>query len=976
MSARAGEVSEVRVTACNAAGVRRHAGGDLVQLRVMQPPPPPNDGVGGKTGGGDAEAAEAVEVRTAVVRSTVDHRNGRYTLSFTTPQQAGAYLLELHVNGERAPGVPLMVSAAAPHAAAMRVTLERQPAPIVAGESVRVTFAPHDRFGNPCHLDRRELAAWAVLPPPTELGGHRQAAEAPSARPPMARQTPDGRPLIELAVRRAVRAAPAGQPPHGQQPSGGELSALIGVERAGMHALRAELGGETVPTVGVRFTVLPAATDPARCRVVERPGERGLCKSASPPRRLLMPNAEGHCFTIVACDRYGNARTQGGDDVRVSFGLHSFGGTSKLARRLKSHLGPHDPAPPAVEDRQDGSYAVRLPGTRPCHPPPPAVARLREGEDDAKGRLSAVKWVGRVVRYKGSEMERLAIVDAVVDSELVVRWVADGTVERGRPATLLGGVDASTIVSDKLGGYVDVQHVGRVEVRGIESAQAAPGEPASGELRYRIDDGENVYQMGVSQLLMALEARREELLASGAHEVLSGDYLMSVEVDGTRVFSEALKFVNTFEHTRGGRPGDPNTRLDWKRDWASVVRSLEFRGLSVEEDLEAVLLPHVPLLQDLYIGVADRSASMEAGMGMGMGMGNAAAGAATAGGGARGGGGNAGGRGDASGGGDAGGGGGGGFAGGGASGDGRMGDGARCGAGGGRTRATRPSLTRTASGMIDAVAHAAGSPPRAAEPSVLKLEDWWELSKACSFTECGGGKGGRRLSQAQIDELLPAHVTRSSVHGTAGTSDGSGKLAFTDFMEGLVMLATAKVEGGQPLGAALEKLLVEKVAPSVLGRERPMREDPVRTELQTVPCRKAVHEMQRPLRELYRHWSGADERDAKSDLLSCKEVLMLLQRAGVIGSRLSVVQTKGFLISTLYESCDVAYANDHDNEHLVFGDFVEVLARCATEFFKLSSSLTDLPRRLRCLVDHAHQTTYVSGQLNPLKDPRHARAHA
>ena len=59
-----------------------------------------------------------------------------------------------------------------------------------------------------------------------------------------------------------------------------------------------------------------------------------------------------------------------------------------------------------------------------------------------------------------------------------------------------------------------------------------------------------------------------------------------------------------------------------------------------------------------------------------------------------------------------------------------------------------------------------------------------------------------------------------------------------------------------------------------------------------------------------------------------------------------------------------------EDEHLVFGDFVEVLARCAVEYFRPSTVVVELEDRMRLLIEHVHSTCHVAGQLSPLKEPR------
>ena len=52
----------------------------------------------------------------------------------------------------------------------------------------------------------------------------------------------------------------------------------------------------------------------------------------------------------------------------------------------------------------------------------------------------------------------------------------------------------------------------------------------------------------------------------------------------------------------------------------------------------------------------------------------------------------------------------------------------------------------------------------------------------------------------------------------------------------------------------------------------------------------------------------------------------MLLKAGIIGNRLSVMAVKSFCMLTLYEGDVPAFGVEHESEHLVFGDFVELVA--------------------------------------------------
>ena len=60
----------------------------------------------------------------------------------------------------------------------------------------------------------------------------------------------------------------------------------------------------------------------------------------------------------------------------------------------------------------------------------------------------------------------------------------------------------------------------------------------------------------------------------------------------------------------------------------------------------------------------------------------------------------------------------------------------------------------------------------------------------------------------------------------------------------------------------------------------------------------------------------------------------------------------------------------HEMEHLVFGDFVELLARCAHAYFTKEFKEAELHEKVKVLVEHAHQTTHISGMLPPLREPK------
>ena len=163
-----------------------------------------------------------------------------------------------------------------------------------------------------------------------------------------------------------------------------------------------------------------------------------------------------------------------------------------------------------------------------------------------------------------------------------------------------------------------------------------------------------------------------------------------------------------------------------------------------------------------------------------------------------------------------------------------------------------------------------------------------------------------------------------------GMSGGRG-LSFEDMMEGLVMVGMAKY-AGQPMTGSVERLMEECVVThgrGANGAPADVCDDPLRVELRrSKPMRTVLRQLNRPLRELYKFWGASDERDQRTDLVSCKELIAMLLKAGIIGNRLSVVSVKASCMLTLYDSRTAVFGVEHENEHLVFSEFVEVLARC------------------------------------------------
>ena len=60
---------------------------------------------------------------------------------------------------------------------------------------------------------------------------------------------------------------------------------------------------------------------------------------------------------------------------------------------------------------------------------------------------------------------------------------------------------------------------------------------------------------------------------------------------------------------------------------------------------------------------------------------------------------------------------------------------------------------------------------------------------------------------------------------------------------------------------------------------------------------------------------------------------------------------------------------EHDHAHLVFGDYLELLARVADEYFKGSKVLKSLASKLGAVIRHVYKTTTEKGNLPELKEP-------
>lgn len=635
--------------------------------------------------------------------------------------------------------------------------------------------------------------------------------------------------------------------------------------RAGVYTLKLKLCGSELAEGTIKFGVVHARASPLHTELLERPGQYGLTLSARPSRTKLTCNEKGYDLTVLLRDEFGNPLNCGGDEVRAELVLRGFG-PSKLAQKLQRHLAPLDPQPPTVVDHGDGSYGVHLPGKRPCRPPKPAVSpyeedSYEEGEEGAEGaegravtKLSEGKWLSKIVRVMGTDLEALAIIDVVDTQEVELTWLESGKQARGEPAVLLQGVDQHTIVSDSLHGQVVVaEGMGTLAVKGLvppesqlsvlqsrggsRSAQGSGSTPpspsherAKGPLMYVVDDGKSILKVTPRQLIEAIEAHKETLRSSDLLEPLWGNYILHVYVNGEHANKEVLRIPDPSAKVQQevlSALGAFTKRLDWDKDWAGVERSLQYRGITVDPSVAKMLGPLVPQLQDVYLDISDRRGEYDAEDAahteydladateqsplMTPAPTSAASAADTA-------------LGSAS-----------CSASGSASGSvaacalSAMGVGFPRG-GGGCKRASNASFCRKSALM------AIGSNSGAADGTdgpTLTMGDWWEVSKR--FTQSANSTTKTpALSQADIDALLPKHVT-SGTSGMSGSHAESSdvKFGFQDFMEGLVMVALEKYVN-IPLAVSLEQL----IRTNVLADSLP--EDPLRIELRHSSARSAL----------------------------------------------------------------------------------------------------------------------------------------
>ena len=132
---------------------------------------------------------------------------------------------------------------------------------------------------------------------------------------------------------------------------------------------------------------------------------------------------------------------------------------------------------------------------------------------------------------------------------------------------------------------------------------------------------------------------------------------------------------------------------------------------------------------------------------------------------------------------------------------------------------------------------------------------------------------------------------------------------------------------------------------SVSGVPSDVITDPLRDELRhSAECRSVVHDNWEPLLERYRFWADHFAEDAPwrepSSLLTSRDVLAMLEKASVIGKKMSLVTARGLLMNTLFEQRFCGYGNEFSEAGLTYGDLVELLARCAKELLKSEADMT------------------------------------
>ena len=491
------------------------------------------------------------------------------------------------------------------------------------------------------------------------------------------------------------------------------------------------------------------------------------------------------------------------------------------------------------------------------------------------------------------------------------------------------------------------------------------------------DNGEKLFKLSPAQLLRALDETRQTFSIDGDKELLWGGYRLKVFVNGQLATSELLRIETPTSSNGSSSLGAVGgARLDFAKEWAGCVRALEYRGVWVDPGLKSAMASLQPHIEGAFHfldkrrgaydeedGASDRAVDSSASAHTAQ---PTAVDTTTAGGAA-------------------------------APERGEENEG-ECASTGGATTAAGAgraaelvmaafSSSRTEAGC-GSICRGSTLMNMANEESLgmqITMEDWWELSKACKFTQSGDRTGGSAcLTQAKLDELIPSHAikTRKQRGRTAmlGASFDGGvgasaehfglvqSFSFATLLEALVMVAVEKFKG-LPTGIAVERLFAGDVLKNI--KSPPL--DPIRNELRHgADCRLLVRHKAKLLREIYSYWARADEREARADLLSCKEATCMLQKAAIIGQRVSIVHVRSLLMTTLFEQRSGNYNADHDDMHLVFGDFVELLARAADAYFRGSKSVPSLADKMALIIEHVHLSLVESGQLAPPKEPRRA----
>lgn len=174
--------------------------------------------------------------------------------------------------------------------------------------------------------------------------------------------------------------------------------------------------------------------------------------------------------------------------------------------------------------------------------------------------------------------------------------------------------------------------------------------------------------------------------------------------------------------------------------------------------------------------------------------------------------------------------------------------------------------------------------------SELKLTNyqWWALCKACKLSGLG---------QFQLDEMLPGG--RGPVHGAD----------LSAFLHTLPLVAARKFPGEAP-ERAIERLVREHLLVYM-----PVPE----TELMTF-TRHVVERHEPELLRCYAEWASSDSRDEQNKLLSCKEVMVMLHTAKLVGRELTIMQVRLALMGTLFDAPPRTWQHKFEKMHLVFSE--------------------------------------------------------